>query len=107
MENNNIFENLVNSGAIELVGINDTGEALYTFSPKLKDIMPELYNMHMNFVNSKIMTLWEKGFVEMDLFIDNPRVTLSKNAFDQEKISYLNEEDKWSLEEIKRILSRQ
>ena len=102
----NIIENLILSGALEVAGVNsDTGEPLYVFTPKLKEVMPDLYNQHLNHVNSEIMRLWEKGFVNVDLMSDNPIVTLTEKAFDQSALSSLSQEDRWGIEEIKRLLT--
>jgi len=100
-----IIDNLLLSGAMQVCGIDETtGEFLYQFTPKLKDVMPELYREHLNNVNAEIMKLWEDGFVSMDLFADSPIVTLTEKAFDKEAISKLSQEDQWSLSEIKRVL---
>lgn len=101
-----IIEILILSGALQLAGINEkTGEMLYQFTPKLKEVMPDLYKEHLNHVNAEIMGLWEKGFVNVDLMSDNPIVTLTAKALDQEEVSKLSNEEQWSILEIKRILS--
>ncbi len=100
-----LIEHLILTGALEVAGINeDTGEALYQFTPKLKSVMPALYDEHINYVNSELMALWEKGFISMNLFDENPIVTLTEKAFNNEEISSLSEEDQYSIKELKRIL---
>jgi hypothetical protein len=100
------IEKLILDGALEVGGIDvESGEILYNFTNKLKDVMPELYNEHLNFVNSEIMYLWEHGFLTIeDLGDENPKVNLSLKAFNQEEISKLPKDRQRSLEEIKRIL---
>lgn len=99
-----IIEKLILDGAIEFAGVeSDTGEILYNFTPKLKEIMPDLYNIHLNQVNSEIMNLWEMGFLNIDLTSDSPVVTINEKALDINEISKLSKEQKWSLEEIKRL----
>lgn len=98
---------LILKGAVEVAGVDDnTGEFLYVFSPKMKDIMPELYNEHINHVNKEIMNMWENGFVDIDFLSDEPTVALSEKAFDTEEILKLSKEQQWSLQEIKRTLSK-
>lgn len=99
-----IIDYLLLNGALEPAGVSETGEPMYNFTPKLKQVLPELYKEHVKHVNSELMALWEKGFINMDLFDDNPTVTLSKKAFDDTEISKLSEEDQFSIREIKRIL---
>jgi len=101
-----IIDKLILNGAMEMAGIDSkTGEILYQFTPKLKEVMPELYNEHLNFVNAELMRLWEKGFVNMDLMSDSPIVTLSEKAFNEEEISTLSDQDKWAIQEVKRLLT--
>lgn len=101
-----IMDRLLVSGAVEMAGVDsETGEILYHFTDKLKEVMPELYREHMNYVNSELMGLWEKGFVNMDLMKDNPIVTLTEKAFDQDAINTLSESDRWAVQEIKRLMT--
>jgi hypothetical protein len=103
---NAVIDKLILEGALEIGGIDvENGEILYNFTNKLKEIMPELYNEHLNFVNSEIMWLWERGFVLIDDFTqDNPRVMITDKSLNAEEISKLPKDRQRSLEEIKRIL---
>lgn len=103
-----LIDKLILSGAVEVAGIDsDTGDFLYQFTPKLKDVSPELYNEHVNHVNGELMRLWEKGFLDINISEDNPIVKLTALAFDQEKLAALSKEDRWGIEEIKRLLKSQ
>lgn len=100
-----IIDNLLLSGAMQICGVDEkTGEFLYQFTPKLKEVMPDLYREHLNSVNSEVMNLWEAGFVNVDLLSDSPLVTLTEKAFDRDEISKLSKQDQWSLSEVKRVL---
>lgn len=99
---------LMLNGGLQVAGIDEkTGEFLYTFTPKIKELMPELYHEHMNHVNNEMMGLWEKGFINIDLMSDNPIVTLTQKALDPQEVAKLSKEDQWSIEEIKRLLKSQ
>jgi hypothetical protein len=100
------IERLILDGALEIGGVDvENGEILYNFTDKLKDVMPELYNEHLNFVNAEIMYLWERGFISIEDFSEeNPRVMVTDKAFNDEEISHLPKDRQRSLEEIKRIL---
>lgn len=107
-KNSEVFEYLILSGALQMAGIDsDTGEILYAFTPKVKEIMPELYNEHLNSINKEIMNLWESGFVNVDFFSNDPLVTLTEKAFDINEVLKLSKSDKWSLEELKRLILAQ
>lgn len=102
-----VIDMLVLSGALEVSGVSESGEMLYNFTEKLKEVMPDLYEEHMNFVNSEIMALWEKGFVSIDLLEKNPRVNLTEMAFNKAEMERLTDSQRWSLEEIKRLYRQQ
>jgi len=99
------IESLILSGAIEIAGIDsETGQPLYSFSEKIKEIMPELYQEHLNEVNRDIMYLWEQGFLDIDLLSEDPLVVITEKALDKEQIEGLSAEHKYALAEIKRLL---
>ena len=103
-----IIDKLILSGALQVAGVDsETGDFLYQFTPKLKEVMPELYDEHMNHVNGELMRLWEKGFLNINFMEENPIVTLTDKALDQEELNKLSKEDKWGIEEIKRLLKSQ
>ena len=103
-----IIDKLILTGALQVAGVDsETGDFLYQFTPKLKEVMPELYDEHMNHVNGELMRLWEKGFLNIDFMQENPIVTLTDKALDQQELSKLSKEDKWGIEEIKRLLKSQ
>lgn len=100
-----IIDTLILEGGIEVAGVDpDTGEMLYAFTPKVKEIMPELYDDHLNFVNDELMILWEKGYVNIDFLQDDPLISLSDKAYDQNEIDNLSKQEKWSLQELKRVV---
>lgn len=96
---------LISVGAIEQAGLDPiSGLPTYIFTPLIKDIMPELYEEHLNEINRSMMALWEKRFVDMDLLSDNPQVTLTDKAFNDDEIEGLSQEMQIALLEIKRLL---
>ena len=95
--------NLIDKGAIAFEGMDENGEPIYRFTEKLQEVAPDLYKMHMSMLNSEIMALWEKGFVDMDLFEENPVVKLTAKAFNKNEVENLNETLYDFLRQIKRI----
>ena len=83
-----IINQLILSGGLQVAGIDsETGQFLYQFTPKLKEISPDLYHEHVNHVNGELMRLWEMGFLNIDFMDENPIVTLAAKALDQEELS--------------------
>jgi len=99
------FDKLVLSGVVEPAAIDpDTGEMLYTFSKDLEQTNPELHKLVLDNFISSAMKLWELGFLNMDITLSNPMVSLTDRAFDKNKINELDEDMQNSLKEIKRNL---
>jgi hypothetical protein len=103
-DENEIIERLILEGAMEVAGIDaENGELLYSFTPKIQQIMPELYHDHMNSVNAEILSLWERGYVDIDFLAKDPVVTLGPKSFNNTEILKLTKREKWSIEELKRL----
>lgn len=100
-----IIDNLILEGGLEVAGVDpDTGEMLYSFTPKVKELMPELYEDHLNFINDELMVLWEKGYVNIDFLMDDPLISLTSKAYIPAEIDKLSKQEKWSLQELKRAI---
>lgn len=106
MENKPSLEDLILAGAVEVAALDpNTGEFLYQFTPKLKEVLPQLWVAHLNHVHTEVMYFWEKGFVYIEeMTSENPVVRLTDLAFDPEAVAGLPEPAQESLKEIKRIL---
>jgi len=103
-DENEIIEKLILEGGLEVAGIDsEDGSLLYSFTPKIKELMPELYHDHMNSVNAEILSLWERGYVDIDFLSKDPVVTLASKSFSDIEMSKLNKREKWSIEELKRL----
>ena len=106
-EEDKIINSLILNGGLEVAAIDDeTGELLYSFTPKIEELMPELYTSHMESVNAEVMNLWEKGFLDLDLFATDPVITITPKALNKEDVEGLSKQERWSLLEILRLLKR-
>ena len=80
MDNNEdeLIKNLILEGALEVAGVDsESGEFLYSVTPKMQEVMPDMYEDHITQVNRDILNLWEKGYVNVDFLSPNPVVTIS------------------------------
>ena len=103
-----IIDHLILEGGLEVAGVDpESGEMLYAFTPKVKEIMPDLYYDHLNFVNAELMVLWEKGFVDIDFLKDDPLIYISDKSYDPEEVKKLSKQERWSLQELKRVVKSQ
>jgi hypothetical protein len=106
-EDQDAIDYLLLNGGLEVVGLDsDNGEFLYAFTPKIKELMPELYKEHINDVNKNVLKLWEMGYLEIDFMQKDPVITLSEKSFDLAEVSKLSKDDQWHINEIKRLLKR-
>lgn len=102
-----VIEYLILAGAVEVAGLDsETGEPLYNFTPKLKEIDPEMYQEIQDYFNAGIMLLWELGFVEFDPTENDPLVTLTEKAHDKKEIAKLAKHEQQTLESIKMSFKR-
>lgn len=103
-----IVDNLILEGGIEYAGVDpESGEMLYSITPKIKDLMPDLYDEHLSLINADLMSLWQKGFVDIDFFSDDPLINISDKYYDQDEVMKLSKEERWSLRELKRAIDSQ
>ena len=100
-----IINDLIMQGALDIAGIDHNGDILYSIKPTLKEVMPDLYNQHLQDVNAEIMNLWEKGFLDIDMLSNDPIVKLTDKSFSSKELRRLSSQELWSLEEIKRVLA--
>ena len=106
-EEQDAIDYLLLNGGLEVVGLDsDNGEFLYAFTPKIKELMPELYEEHIGDVNKNVLKLWEMGYLEIDFMQQDPVITLGAKSFDFAEVSKLSKDDQWHLNEIKRLLKR-
>lgn len=99
-----LIEKFILDGILEVAGIDaETGEFLYSFTPKVKDVYPEIYDELQNNISKEVMSLWQNGFVSMDVTEKNPVVSLTDKAFIPEEVNKLTYELKYALSEIKRL----
>jgi len=104
-DDDELIEKLILDGGVEAVAVDEeTGELLYAFTPKIQKLMPDLYHQHLNDINTNIMRLWEKGFINLDFFAKDPVITLTEKAINQDLVNELSKEDRWNLFEVIRLL---
>lgn len=101
-----IIDALILSGGLEFAGIDpETGEPLYRPTSILESIDPKLSKEMSSYFSETTMKLWEKGFIDMDVTIEDPLVKLAEKAFDLEAIDLLDKNERVVIKEIIRVLS--
>jgi hypothetical protein len=79
------MELLLEHGLIEIYGVDPiTKEITYTMTAKCQEVMPELFQEHLNHINQVAFDLWEKGYIEMN-FDENGTPLVMLKPLDYEK----------------------
>ncbi len=52
-------------GAIELAGMDESGEMIFKINESAKDIAPDLWKAHEEYVDKSIMELYEAGLINI------------------------------------------
>lgn len=53
-------------GAVELEGMDENGEMIFSITDKAKELAPELWNAHMKHVEESLMVLYENDLVNVE-----------------------------------------
>jgi len=106
-DDKDVIANLILLGALEVAGIDiDTGEPLYNFTSKLQDVSPDLHNEMSTYFSRETMALWQHGFIAMDITQKDPEIKLLPKAFNKKEVEKLEENNRYSLKEIIRIVMK-
>ena len=69
-------------GAVEAAGVSEDGEIIFAISEDAKEIAPELWQAHMNYVDKTLLDLFESGLIEIEYDEDlEATITLSPEGF--------------------------
>lgn len=87
------IDTLILEGALVISGVDDNGEIVYNITEKLKELAPELYDGFLDLLKGSVMSLWEKGFLNMDITQENPLVSPTELALDKSNWHKLTEDE--------------
>lgn len=95
------LEQMILDGAAEVAGIDqDTGEFLYSFTPKIAELYPEYYAGMLEYYHSGVINLWSKGFLDIDMESSDPIVLINDSAFDEKELEKLSSQEKRMLDSV-------
>lgn len=107
MDREEFFDHLILEGAVEPAGVDPTtGEIVYTFTDKLKEIDEDMYNKAIESFHQDVMLLWEHGFLNVTWLDEEPLVTVTPKVLDQDAIRELPLQLQQSLVELLRMMKR-
>ena len=87
-EDYEMLEHYLEIGAIEIEGVSEDGEIMFSMSENAKELAPELWKAHTQFIDRTLIKLYEQGLIDVE-YNENLEATL-----------ILNEESKKILSEL-------
>jgi len=91
---NDMMEEMILAGAVEVAGLDEDGQFLYSFTPKVAELYPQLVQQIESGIYSHLMKLWEKGFLDIDITSESPMVNLTDKSQDLEALETLSEHER-------------
>lgn len=88
-----LLDTLILEGALVIQGVDEYGEILYGFTEKLAELAPELYKEFTELIHSSVMSLWEKGFVTMNVMDESPVIAPTEMALDRRTWEHLSDNE--------------
>jgi len=76
-----IFQILINTGSLVIMGYDHQDEPIYRFTEKCKEVFPELYDMHQAEVNNTANELWQMGLISINFTETEMTVQISRDNF--------------------------
>jgi hypothetical protein len=95
-----LISKLILDGAVEFSGLSFDGQMLYSFTEKLEKLAPDLYAAIMSNYQADIYKLWELGFLQIDMQLENPPVAPTVLAHDERALGDLSEHLRLTLSQI-------
>ncbi len=69
------LEHYLEIGAVTIEGVNDDGEMIFAIQDIAKEIAPELWQAHTEYVDAGLLHLYENGLMEVE-YDENLEATL-------------------------------
>ena len=70
------LERYLEIGAIEIAGVDESGELIFAINESAQVLAPELWEAHMHFVDQSLIELYEAGYLKVE-YDENLEATIS------------------------------
>jgi hypothetical protein len=101
------FDRLILEGALEPAALDEDGEMLFNFTSKLPDISPEMHQRVVDNIYEDVRRLWAWGFIDMNMFEENPTIHLTSMASDKGSVAKLPQHYRFIIETIRSASSQE
>lgn len=94
-------DKLILAGVVEVAGLDaDSGDFVYSFTDRLGELAESIKDRMDEMFFEEVKTLWQMGFLNMDITSKNPTVTLAQRAMVEEEVQALEPRLKETLKYI-------
>jgi hypothetical protein len=77
----NIIQHYIEIGAVEISGIDESGEFIFTITPLAQEVAPDLWYAHQENVENILLNLFEKGLLNISYDEDlNAHIELTEEG---------------------------
>lgn len=76
----------VDLGVVEWEGLDENGEPIYSINESAEELAPELWESHMNHIDTALTALYEEGLLEVEYDEDlEPMFRISPDGYQRAK----------------------
>lgn len=81
MDYDDKLELYLSMGVVELKGVDESGEMIYSINDSAKELAPELWEAHQNSVDQMLLELYDKDLISVEYDENlNAMISLSPDA---------------------------
>ena len=66
MDHDSMLSYYIEIGAISIEGVDPNGELILSVTEKAKEVAPDLWKTHMEYVDKQLIDLYQKGLIEIE-----------------------------------------
>lgn len=89
-----LIDALILEGALLIEGIDqESGQMIFSITDKMQEIAPEIYREFEETLHKTVLSLWENGFLNMNVMDAEPKVSPTEYALDRNTWKGLTNEE--------------
>lgn len=66
MEDDELLAHYIEIGVIEIAGMQEDGELIFAINDSAKELAPELWQAHSEYVDDTLVELYEEGYITVE-----------------------------------------
>lgn len=100
-QSSEIFDSMILDGSIEVAGLApDSKGFIYNFASDLEERNPELFSTVSEYFYKLILSLWEKGFLDISVLEDDIDISVTDLSRNEEAVKQLSDFEQSALASV-------